>query len=108
MRPDMIAGPIDRKCNRSNCVATGAPVVWASSVVANSATMAADVRMRVCMRGLVGMAFSEDVGERDETDADFVEADTTADRWRRRGGRESNVLESTDRVQRIVATTIGM
>src|SRR6185369_13046709 len=29
MRPDMIAGPIDRKWSLSNCVAIGAP--WASS-----------------------------------------------------------------------------
>src|SRR5262245_29811904 len=45
MRPDIVAGPIDRKCSFSNCWATGV-AVWASSEPPVRAAATVDDAMR--------------------------------------------------------------
>src|SRR5262245_22925212 len=42
MRPDIVAGPIDRKWSRSNSWATGFGALWAASVLAGERKVAND------------------------------------------------------------------
>src|SRR5262245_9819800 len=72
MRPDIVAGPMDRKCNLSNCWATGV-AVCASSGPPARAVVTADDAMRRTTRD---MGVASNLVGRDESSRFYLMTST--------------------------------